>query len=218
MKVIKPINSSRRFLKQSGFKNTFLNGVFVDKKKLKTKLKGLFGRGSNGTITVRHKGGGHKKQYRSVDFKRRVNEVKGVVCSIEYDPNRNCNLSLIHYPSIKTYKYILSPDNLKLGSTVVNYAGKPDNYSFGSSCKLKYIPIGLYIHSLESIPGGGASVVRSAGLKTFIVGFYKKKERAIIKLPSGEIKYFSYNCKASFGTVGNKEFFNTCLGKAGRSR
>ena len=171
------------------------------------------GRNSYGHITVRHRGGGHKQKYRIIDFKRNKDNAKAVVKAIEYDPNRTANIALLHYTDgIKAY--ILAPKGLKVGDIVES--GDEVDIKPGNAMPLSVMPIGTTIHNIESKPGAGARVARSAGLFAQLAG--KDDGYAIVRLQSGETRMFLLDCLATVGTVSNPDKKNEKLGKAGRNR
>ena len=172
------------------------------------------GRNNQGRITTRHQGGGHKRAYRVIDFRR--NDKDGVpakVAHIEYDPNRTARIALLHYADGEK-RYILCPEGLKQGQTVE--AGVGSDIKIGNNLPLRHIPVGTVIHSVELRPGGGAKMGRSAGARVQLVG--KEGTRAQLRLPSGEMRYVDVRCRASIGEVGNAEQSNISWGKAGRKR
>ena len=172
------------------------------------------GRNNQGRITTRHQGGGHKRAYRVIDFRR--NDKDGVpakVAHIEYDPNRTARIALLHYADGEK-RYILCPDGLKQGQTVE--AGADADIKIGNNLPLRNIPVGTVIHSVELRPGGGAKMGRSAGARVQLVA--KEGTRAQLRLPSGEMRYVDVRCRASIGEVGNSEQSNINWGKAGRNR
>jgi large subunit ribosomal protein L2 len=172
------------------------------------------GRNNQGRITTRHQGGGHKRAYRVIDFRR--NDKDGVpakVAHIEYDPNRTARIALLHYADGEK-RYILCPDGLKQGQTVE--AGVTADIKIGNNLPLRNIPVGTVIHSVELRPGGGAKMGRSAGARVQLVA--KEGTRAQLRLPSGEMRYVDVRCRASIGEVGNSEQSNINWGKAGRNR
>lgn len=171
------------------------------------------GRNNQGRITIRHKGGGHKRRYRLIDFKRNKREIEGKVSSIEYDPNRNANIALITYLDGEK-RYILHPEKLKIGDNV--FAGSTAEIKSGNALPLKQIPVGVEIHNVELIPGKGGQIIRSAGTSAKIIG--KEKNSVILRLSSKEIRVFREDCFATIGKVSNSDFYNVCLGKAGRNR
>jgi len=171
------------------------------------------GRNNQGRITTRHKGGGHKRRYRLIDFKRNKYEIKGEVFSIEYDPNRNSNIALICY-SDGEKRYILHPENLKIGDFISS--GKKSDLKIGNSLPLENIPLGTEIHNIELFPGKGGQLVRSAGTYAKVIA--KENNFVILRLSSKEIRLFKKECFATIGKVSNSDFYNVVSGKAGRSR
>jgi large subunit ribosomal protein L2 len=171
------------------------------------------GRNNQGRITIRHKGGGHKRLYRSIDWKRRKSNIPGKVVSIEYDPNRNCNIALIHYTDGEK-RYILHPQDLQIGDQI--QSGEKSAIQIGNALPLAKIPLGSEVHNVELYPGKGGQIIRSAGTSAKVLA--KEKEVVTLKLPSKEIRLFHQTCFATLGKVGNSEFGNQKLGKAGRSR
>lgn len=181
-------------------------------KSLITVLKKHAGRNSYGRITVRHKGGGNKQKYRIIDFKRN-NEGAATVLAIEYDPNRNPYIALIQYED-GTKAYIIAPVDLKVGDKV--YSGKDADIKPGNTLTLDKIPSGTFIHNIELHPGKGGQLVRAAGTYAQLIA--KDGGIAQIRLPSGEVRYIPFECKATIGQVGNLEFENVNRGKAGKTR
>jgi large subunit ribosomal protein L2 len=171
------------------------------------------GRNNKGRITIRHKGGGHKRLYRLIDFKRNKYDIKGTVMSIEYDPNRNAFISLINYED-GDKRYILHPENLKVGDTI--YAGVNSSIEKGNSLPLDKIPLGTDVHNIELFPGKGGQLMRSAGTSAKILA--KENDFVVLRLSSKEIRLFKKECFATVGKVSNSEFYNVVLGKAGRKR
>ena len=172
------------------------------------------GRNNQGRITTRHQGGGHKRAYRVIDFRR--NDKDGVpakVAHIEYDPNRTARIALLHYADGEK-RYIICPEGLKQGQTVE--AGVNADIKIGNNLPLRNIPVGTLIHAIELRPGGGAKMGRSAGARVQLVA--KEGNRAQLRLPSGEMRYVDVRCRASIGEVGNSEQSNINWGKAGRNR
>ena len=171
------------------------------------------GRNSQGKITVRHQGGGHKRAYRVIDFKRNKDNVEGVVHSIEYDPNRTANIALIHYvDGVKAY--IIAPKGLQVGQRIES--GENADIKVGNALPLANIPVGTVIHNIELLPGQGALLVRSAG--NFAQLTSREGKYCVIKLPSGETRQILSACKATIGSVGNSDHALESSGKAGRSR
>lgn len=171
------------------------------------------GRNNAGRITVRHKGGGHKRLYRAVDFKRNKENIIGKVSTIEYDPNRNAYISLIKYNDGEK-KYILHPENLKIGDSISE--GKNAEISIGNSLNLNDIPLGTEVHNIELFPGKGGQVVRAAGSWARILA--KEGDYVVLRLCSKEVRLFRKECKATIGRISNSDIYNLVLGKAGRNR
>lgn len=171
------------------------------------------GRNAHGRITSRHRGGGHKRRYRVIDFRRNKDGVPATVAAIEYDPNRSARIALLHYHDGEK-RYILAPRNLKVGQVVES--GPEADIKIGNALPLRNIPVGTTIHAVELKPGGGAKFGRSAG--TSIQLLAKEGASAALRLPSGEIRLVDARCRASIGSVGNEEHELTSLGKAGRMR
>ena len=171
------------------------------------------GRNNRGIITTRHKGGGHKRRYRLIDFKRNKYDIEGKVISIEYDPNRNANIALIQYQD-GDKRYILHPEKLKIGDSI--FSGKNIEISIGNSLPLDRIPLGTDVHNVELFPGKGGQIIRSAGTSAKILA--KENNFVVLRLSSKEIRLFKKECSATIGKVSNSDFYNVVLGKAGRSR
>ncbi|MEE2734933.1 MAG: 50S ribosomal protein L2 [Verrucomicrobiota bacterium] len=171
------------------------------------------GRNNQGRITCRHIGGGHKRKYRLIDFKRRKREVEARVIAVEYDPNRTCRIALIDY-SDGEKAYILCPVGLQVGATVL--AGDNAPPTPGNAMPLKSVPLGTAVHNIELRPGGGGKVARSAGQQAVVSN--REGGYALIKMPSGEIRRFHENCYCTIGQVGNRDHMNEVSGKAGRTR
>ena len=171
------------------------------------------GRNNNGRITVRHQGGGHKQAYRVIDFKRNKDNVEGVVKTIEYDPNRTANIALIHYTDgVKTY--ILAPKGLKVNDRI--QSGEGADIKVGNALQLKDIPVGTMVHNIETKPGKGGQLVRSAGARAQVLG--KEDKYVLVKLTSGEVRMILNTCRATIGVVGNEQHELINVGKAGRKR
>lgn len=181
-------------------------------KTLIASLRGATGR-SGGKVTVRGKGGGHKRNFRYIDFKRNKRDVEGTIASVEYDPNRSANIALIHYKDGEK-RYILSPDTLKVGNKVI--AGEKTPVKPGNAMPLSNMPIGTLVHNVELMPGAGGQLVRSAGAAAIIAA--KEGNYVHLKLPSKEVRKVSAKCFATIGQIGNIDWKNTSLGKAGKSR
>jgi large subunit ribosomal protein L2 len=214
IKIKKPITSAQRFYVSYSFKNKF--GInFKKKKKLTIYNHRSQGRNSYGRITSRFRGGGHKRLYRVIDFKRNKLDIPAKVNSIEYDPNRSANISLLIYRDGEK-RYIISPNGIKIGDIILNHSQYTEKFSVGDSLILKFIPTGTFINSIEIEPKRGAVISRSAGSKTQLLSI--KKNRAILKISSGEIRTVHINCRATIGSIGNSNWQLSNFGKAGRSR
>lgn len=171
------------------------------------------GRNANGRITVRHRGGGHKRRYRIIDFKRTKDGIPAKVAAIEYDPNRSANIALLHYLDGEK-SYILAPNGLKVGTQVMS--GPDADIKVGNALPLANIPVGTTIHNIELKPGKGGQIVRSAGASAQLMA--KEGNYAHIRLPSGEVRLVHVKCRATIGQVGNLDHENVSIGKAGRNR
>jgi large subunit ribosomal protein L2 len=183
-------------------------------KSLVRPLHGKGGRNAHGRITTRHKGGGHKRAYRVIDFRRNDKDgVNAKVAQIEYDPNRTARIALLHYADGEK-RYILAPVGLRQGATIEN--GPRADIKPGNNLPLRNIPVGTTIHGIELRPGGGAKLARSAGASVQLVA--REGNRAQLRMPSGEMRYVDVRCRASIGAVGNAEQSNINWGKAGRMR
>ena len=182
-------------------------------KSLLVSLKKNSGRNAHGKITVRHRGGGNRRKYRIRDFKRNKDGIPAKVATIEYDPNRTANIALLNYADGEK-RYILAPVGLKVGDTVLS--GPTADIKPGNAMALKDMPVGTVVHNIELKPGKGAQLVRSAGVSAQLMA--KEGKYALLRLPSGEMRYVSINCKATIGQVGNIEHGNVVIGKAGRKR
>lgn len=182
-------------------------------KSLTVSLTKSGGRNSYGRVTVRHRGGGAKRKYRIIDFKRDKEGVPGKVAAIEYDPNRTANIALIHYADGEK-RYILAPKGLKVGHEIE--AGPEADILPGNSMAIKYIPVGTTIHNIELKPGKGGQLVRTAGAEAQLMG--KEGKYGTVRLPSGEFRMILQECKATIGQVGNLEHELVTIGKAGRNR
>lgn len=182
-------------------------------KSLLVSLKKNSGRNAQGKITVRHRGGGNRRKYRIIDFKRNKDGIPAKVATIEYDPNRTANIALLHYADGEK-AYILAPVGLEVGTTVLS--GPTADIKPGNALALKDMPVGTVIHNIELKPGKGAQLVRSAGVSAQLMA--KEGKKALLRLPSGEMRFVSIDCKATIGQVGNIEHGNVVIGKAGRKR
>lgn len=210
VKSYKPTSSGRRFQSVATFEEiTETRPV----KSLLTPLRKMGGRNSQGRITTRHKGGGHKRRYRLIDFKRKKFGIPAKVAGIEYDPNRSARIALLHYADGEK-RYILAPDGLQVGAQVM--AGPQAEINVGNALPLRAIPLGSVVHNIELWRGKGGQLCRSAGASAQLMA--KEEDRALLKLPSGEVRKVHVDCMASLGQVGNVEHENVTLGKAGRAR
>lgn len=210
IKSNKPTSAGVRFRTGDDYKDVTTNKPF---KPLTTSLKKKSGRNNYGRITVRHKGGGHKKLYRIIDFKRDKENIPAKVRTIEYDPNRSARIALLAY-SDGEYRYIIAPIGLKVGDTVLS--GSDADIKPGNSLKLKDIPVGTIVHNVEMRPGKGGQLARSAGTYSQLLS--KEGGYCHLRLPSGEIRLVLAECKATIGQVSNPEHENIKIGKAGRAR
>jgi len=211
MKHFKPYTPSRRFM--TSLDNSDITAK-ASVKGLLAPLKAKAGRNNQGRITSRHREAGAKKHYRIIDFKRDKFGVEGKVAAIEYDPNRNCRIALINYVDGEK-RYIIQPDGLKVGDSVAAAEAGLDIVA-GNAMKLKSIPVGTIIHNIELKPGKGAQIARSAGGYAQLMG--REGKYTIVRLPSSEMRYILSECMATIGMVGNQEFSNMVIGKAGRAR
>ena len=210
IKKYKPTTNGRRNMTSSDFAEITTS---IPEKTLLAPLKNNAGRNNNGRITVRHQGGGHKRQYRLIDFKRNKDNVVATVKTIEYDPNRSANIALVHYEDgVKAY--ILAPKGLEVGMTVVS--GPDADIKVGNALPLENIPVGTVIHNIEMKPGKGGQLIRSAGTSAQVLG--KEGKYVLIRLNSGEVRMILATCRATIGSVGNEQHELINIGKAGRSR
>jgi large subunit ribosomal protein L2 len=207
---LKPVTPGTRFSSKSSFEEITKT---TPEKSLTTALRKSGGRNNLGRVTARHIGGGHKRRYRIIDFKRDKNGIPAKVFSIEYDPNRSCRIALLHYADGEK-RYILAPDGLKVGNLVSSGSGS--EISVGNSLPLKDMPLGSFVHNVELKPGKGGQIGRSAGTALQLLA--KEGNYAQLKMPSGEVRMIRLECIATYGSVGNAEQENIDLGKAGRSR
>jgi len=176
-------------------------------------LKKNSGRNVHGKITVRHRGGGNRRKYRIIDFKRNKDGIPAKVATVEYDPNRTANIALLNYADGEK-RYILAPVGIQVGDTILS--GPEADIKPGNAMALKDMPVGTVVHNVELKPGKGAQLVRSAGASAQLMA--KEGKTALLRLPSGEMRLVSINCKATIGQVGNLEHGNVVIGKAGRKR
>jgi large subunit ribosomal protein L2 len=210
IRTLKPITPGTRFYSVSAFSEITTD---KPKKELTEPLKKTGGRNNTGRITSRHRGGGHKRRYRIIDFKRNKYNMPATVETIEYDPNRNARIALVKYEDGE-YRYIIAPNKLKVGDKIES--GPNVEFKDGNALPLKNIPVGLFIHNIELKPGKGAQLARTAGAAAQLVA--NEGKYAQVKLPSGEIRMILNECYATLGTVGNADFENILWGKAGRLR
>ena len=210
IKKYNPTSPARRFMTVSDFSEIT---KFEPERSLLAKKKKNAGRNSYGRITVRHRGGGNRKKYRIIDFKRNKDGIAATVIGIEYDPNRSANIALLQYED-GTKAYILAPQGLKDGDKVVS--GQGADIKPGNALEIKDIPVGTLIHNMELYPGKGGQLVRSAGVSAQLMA--KEGDYAQVRLPSGEVRMIRLNCKATIGVIGNEQHENISIGKAGRKR
>jgi large subunit ribosomal protein L2 len=210
LKKYKPTSPGRRFQSVSDFAEITRKDP---EKSLLAPLHKTGGRNNNGRITTRHQGGGHKRQYRLIDFKRKKDGVPAKVATIEYDPNRSARIALLHYADGEK-RYILCPGKLAVGDTVTS--GPGSDIKPGNCLALADIPTGTVVHAVELQPGRGAAMARSAG--TSIQLMAKEGQYAILRMPSSEMRMVPMTCRATIGVVGNAEHEGISIGKAGRNR
>jgi large subunit ribosomal protein L2 len=210
IKKVKPTSPGRRFQDYSSFEE--ITRTSPEKKLLKV-VKKTGGRNAHGRITIRHRGGGHKRKYRMMDFKRDKTGIPARVAAIEYDPNRSARIALLHYVDGEK-RYILAPLQLRVDDVVES--GPKADIKPGNNLPLQNIPLGTYIHNIELRAGKGGQVVRSAG--TYAQLMAKEDRYALVKLPSNEVRMVLLNCQATIGQLGNAQHENLSLGKAGRKR
>ena len=210
IRKLKPKTAGTRFFSYAGFEEITKN---EPEKSLTSALKKSGGRNNAGRVTARHRGGGHKRRYRIIDFKREKFGIPAKVFSIEYDPNRSARIALLHYVDGEK-RYILAPDGLKVGNTV--QSGSGSEIKVGNALKLKEMPLGSFLHNVELKPGKGGQLGRSAGASLQLIA--REGKFAQIKMPSGEVRMINVECMATYGVVGNSDHENISLGKAGRSR
>ena len=210
IKKYKPTTPGRRGMTVTDY--SVLSKVDPERSLLESKKKHA-GRNNTGKITVRHHGGGNRVKYRVIDFKRNKFDVPATVKTLEYDPNRSAFIALVEYED-GAKSYILAPDGLKVGDTIM--AGPNADIKPGNALPFENIPVGTMIHNIELYPGKGAQLVRSAGVGAQLMA--KEGGKAMVRLPSGELRYVRLDCKATIGVVGNSDHSNVQLGKAGRTR
>ncbi len=210
IKRFKPYTPSRRQMTVSDFSEITKS---TPEKSLCVHIKKTAGRNNQGKITVRHIGGGTKKKYRIIDFKRNKDSIPAKVASIEYDPNRTANIALLNYADGEK-RYILAPEGLKVGETVES--GENAEIKAGNALPMRKIPVGSEIHNIEMLPGAGGKLVRSAGNVAQLMA--KEGRFATVRLPSGEMRLLPIECRATIGTVGNHEHELINIGNAGKKR
>lgn len=210
LRSFKPTSPGVRQMTVSSFEEITTN---KPEKSLLVPLKKNAGRNSYGRITVRHQGGGHKRKYRIIDFKRTKDGVPARVATIEYDPNRSSRIALLHYLDGEK-RYILAPAGLKVGDMV--YSGPDADIKTGNALPLANIPVGTLLHNIELHPGRGGQICRSAGVSAQLMA--KEGKYALLRLPSGEVRKVLLTCRTTIGVVGNHEHANINIGKAGRTR
>ena len=210
VKSFKPYSAGRRFMTVSSFEEITAK---KPEKSLVESLKKNGGRNFQGRLTVRHQGGGHKRLYRVIDFKRNKDGVPARVSTIEYDPNRSARIALLNYFDGEK-RYILAPDGLKVGDQIVS--GPEADIKVGNALPLANIPLGTLVHNIEMKIGKGGQMVRSAGAAAQLMA--KEGNYALLRMPSGEIRKIHINCRATIGQIGNLEHENLTIGKAGRNR
>jgi len=210
LKQYKPTSPGRRFQTVSDFKEITCT---TPEKSLLEPLPKKGGRNNNGRITTRHQGGGHKRRYRVIDFKRKKDGVPAKVATIEYDPNRSARIALLHYADGEK-RYILAPKGLQVGDAV--QSGTGSDIKPGNTLVLSEIPVGTVVHAVELQPGKGAALARSAGTSIQLMG--KEGDYAILRMPSSEMRRVLVTCRATIGEVGNADHGNIKIGKAGRAR
>ena len=212
VKRLKPNTPSQRYMSVSTFEELTTNKPY---RKLTKPIKKTGGRNNLGRITSRRRGGGHKRRYRVIDFKRDKFDIKGEILTIEYDPNRSSRIALIGYEDNEK-RYIIAPDGIKKGNEIISSRGTVIPFKVGNAMPLFRIPEGMLVHNIELKIGKGAQISRSAGSYARIMA--KEDGNVTLRLPSGEVRMVNENCFATIGIVGNKSHENIKIGKAGRSR
>ena len=210
IRKLKPNTPGTRFMSISSFEEITKTSP---EKSLTLPIRKSGGRNNLGRVTSRHRGGGHKRLYRIIDFKRDKSGIPAKVFSIEYDPNRTSRIALLHYADGEK-RYIIAPDGLKVGDSLMSGSGS--EIKVGNALPLKEIPLASFIHNVELKPGKGGQLGRSAGASIQLMA--KEGKHALLKMPSGEVRKVALECMATYGNVGNNEHENISLGKAGRSR
>lgn len=210
IRKLKPNTPGTRFMTYDSFADITKD---TPEKSLTVSIKKSGGRNNLGRVTARHIGGGHKRRYRIIDFKREKHGIPAKVFSIEYDPNRSARIALLNYADGEK-RYILAPDGLKVGETVTSGTGS--EIKIGNALKLREMPLGSFVHNVELKPGKGGQLGRSAGSSLQLMA--REGKYAQLKMPSGEVRMISVECMATYGIVSNSDHENISLGKAGRSR
>ena len=210
IKSFKPYSAGRRFMTVSAFTESTAS---KPEKSLLAKVTSKGGRNNTGKMTVRHQGGGHKRQYRIIDFKRTKDNIPARVATIEYDPNRSARIALLNYADGEK-RYIIAPHGLKVGDVV--YSGPESDIKPGNALPLANIPLGTQVHNIEMKIGKGGQIVRSAGTSAQLMA--KEGNYALLRLPSGELRRVRVECRATVGVVSNIDHENITIGKAGRQR
>ena len=210
VKFFKPTSPGRRFMTGFDFEEVTTT---APEKSLLRPIKKSGGRNSNGRITSRHRGGGHKRRYRLIDFRRVKDGIPGRIATVEYDPNRSARIALLVYADGEK-AYIVAPEGSKVGDAVVS--GPESDIKPGNTLPLDKVPVGTTVHSIEIKPGGGGKMARSAGCGAQLVA--KEGDYALLRLPSGELRNVRRECRATIGQVGNAQHENITIGKAGRAR
>ena len=210
VKKYRPTSPGKRFITTIDFSD--LSRVAPERSLVEVRKKHA-GRNNNGHITVRHRGGGTRRLYRIIDFKRAKDGIPAKVATIEYDPNRSCRIALLHYRDGEK-RYILAPLGLKVGELVES--GPAADIKIGNTLPIRNIPVGTVIHNIELRPGQGGKLVRSAGVSAQLMA--KEDEYSQVRMPSGEVRKIHVECRATIGQLGNVEHENQSIGKAGRSR
>ena len=207
---LNPRTPGQRFMQVSDFAGLSKK---APEKRLLVPVPKSGGRNNQGRMTIRHRGGGHKRRLRLIDFKRNRDGIPATVAALEYDPNRSANIALLHYAD-GDKRYILAPNGLEVGARVE--CGPQADIKPGNALQLKHIPVGTFVHAIEMKPGAGAQLARGAGTQAQLMA--KEGKFALLKLPSGEQRMVQAECRATIGQVGNLEFENISIGKAGRMR
>jgi large subunit ribosomal protein L2 len=210
VKFFKPTSPGRRFMTGFDFEEV---STTEPEKSLLRPIKKSGGRNSNGRITSRHRGGGHKRRYRLIDFRRIKDGIPGKIATVEYDPNRSARIALLVYADGEK-AYIVAPEGAKIGDQIVS--GPESDIKPGNTLPLDKVPVGTTVHSIEIKPGAGGKMARSAGCGAQLVA--KEGDYALLRLPSGELRNVRRECRATIGQVGNAQHENITLGKAGRNR